>query len=62
MLGYWCKKNQIYFAGHVRDRPLLVIRIHVDRSEPDAPSTLSFDRRHFINEGQDTLNLRKVKV
>lgn len=55
--------EESYFVGHVCGRPLLVGRKHVEAEpEPDAPTTLSFDRRHFIDEGQDTLSLRKVKV
>lgn len=56
-------QKESYFVGHVCGRPLLVDTRHVEAEpEPDAPTTLSFDRRHFINEGQDTLSLTKVKV
>lgn len=56
-------QEESYFVGHVCGRPLLVGTRQVEAEpEPDAPTTLSFDRRHFINEGQDTRSFRKVKV
>lgn len=59
MLGYCCRII-LFCWPRVRAPP---VGRHVEAEpEPDAPSTLSFDRRHFIDEGQDTLSLRKVKV
>lgn len=61
MLGYCCKRI-LFCWPRVRAPPVGRQETVEAEPEPDAPSTLSFDRRHFIDEGQETLSLRKVKV